>query len=407
MRGSLEDGRPRLAVVVSHPIQHFAPLYRELAAQGRVDLRVLFCCDWGVRAYHDPAFDRVVEWDVPLLEGYDHEFLPIVRRPREISFLEVDNPGVGARLEAFAPDVVLVHGYGCRTMWRAVSWARRNGALALLSSDSHAGRPTATWKRLLKRAIVGLFYRRLDGALAVGASNRAYHERFGLPAGRIFPAVLPVDGGRLLSRTGDRAQARKAVRESLGVPEGAVVALFCGNLTPWKRPGDFAEAIDRGAKVEPRLRGLVVGDGPERPAVESIARRADRRSLHLAGFVNQSEIGRYYAAADLLVLTSERDAHPLVVTEALFFGLPVVLSDRIGCIGPEDTARPGTNALVFPCGDVARLSALLVDLTRDPERRNGLGEGSRSIAPLHDAGEAARLLSNAVSTSLDRGCRID
>ncbi len=67
----------RLAMVVSHPIQHYAPMYREIAALAEVDLRVFFACRWGVDSYHDPEFGRAVQWDVPLTEGYDHEFLPI------------------------------------------------------------------------------------------------------------------------------------------------------------------------------------------------------------------------------------------------------------------------------------------------------------------------------------------
>jgi len=389
---SPRTGRP-------HPIQHFAPLYREVAAAGELDLRVFFCCDWGIKAYFDPLYGREVQWDVPLLEGYEHEFLPIRRRPRRTSFLEVDNPAIAARLDAFAPDALLVHGYGCRTMWRAVRWARRRGA-ALLSSDSHSGAPVAAWKRLLKRIVVGRFYRGLAGALAVGESNRAYHRLYGLPEARIFPGVFPADGRRLLAAVPDLGAARREVRSELGIPEEAVVALFCGNLTPWKRPTDFAVAVEAAG---PPIWGLVVGDGPERERVAAAAARSDR--VRLAGFVNQAAIPRYYAAADLLAVPSERDAHPLVVTEALFFGLPIVVSDAVGCIGPEDTAQVERNALVFPRGDVSALTRCLVELARDRERRARMGEASRAMAAGHDATAAARLLAGAVRATVRLGPR--
>ncbi len=393
--------RPRLALVVTHPIQHFAPLYREVAAAGEVDLRVFYCCDWGVKAYFDALYGREVEWDVPLLEGYEHEFLPIRRRPRRISFFEVDNPAVSDRLAALSPDAVLVHGYGCRTMWRAVQWAGEHGVPALLSSDSHAGAPVAAWKRPLKALFVGRFYARLDGALAVGQSNRAYHRRYGLPEERIFPGVLPVDGGRLLASVPEPAVARAELRRDLGIPEEAVVALFCGNLTPWKRPFDFVRAVQA---AEPRVWGLVVGDGPERPRVES-ALAEDRGRVRLAGFVNQSAIGRYYAASDLLVVPSERDAHPLVVTEALFFGLPVLISEAVGCIGSDDTARPGQNAEVFPVGRPEELARLLGRLTRDGAERARLGTASRALAPEQDAPHAARLLAIATRRVIEASPR--
>ena len=91
--------KPRLAVVLSHPIPNFAAWHRAVAAAGEIELKVLFCCDWGIAEYVDPQFGRAVRWDVPLLEGYDFEMLPIRRRPEKLRFREVDNPGVGEALD--------------------------------------------------------------------------------------------------------------------------------------------------------------------------------------------------------------------------------------------------------------------------------------------------------------------
>ena len=114
----------RLAVVISHPIQHFAPLFRELARVSGLEVRVFYCCDWGVRDYVDVGFNQVVTWDVPLLEGYDHQFLPIRRRPTELTYWQVDNPAIEDRLDDYQPHAIWVHGYSHRTCHRAVHWAR-------------------------------------------------------------------------------------------------------------------------------------------------------------------------------------------------------------------------------------------------------------------------------------------
>ena len=108
----------RMAAVVSHPIQHFAPMFRDLAQTPGLDLKVFYCCRWGVETYRDPGFGRDVIWDVPLLDGYAHEFLPIRRPPKSLGFREIDNPQVAERLEAFDPAVVWIHGYAQRTSWR-------------------------------------------------------------------------------------------------------------------------------------------------------------------------------------------------------------------------------------------------------------------------------------------------
>ena len=75
-RGGTESRAPlRLAYVVSHPIQYQAPLLRQLAEDGEVDVTVLFLSDLSTRATATGLWDEV-ESDVPLLEGYRHWFLP-------------------------------------------------------------------------------------------------------------------------------------------------------------------------------------------------------------------------------------------------------------------------------------------------------------------------------------------
>ena len=80
---------------------------------------------------------------------------------------------------------------------------------------------------------------------------------------------------------------------------------------------------------------LLVGDGVERGAMEEFSQRQGIRNSVVTGFVNQSSIPAYYAAAEVTAITSFRDPHPLLVTEGVSFGLPVIVSDRVGCIGPS------------------------------------------------------------------------
>ena len=73
--------RVRLAYLVSHPIQYQAPLLRRIAEEPEIDLTVFFGSDFSVRGYRDEGFGVGVKWDIPLLDGYRHEFLPQVARP--------------------------------------------------------------------------------------------------------------------------------------------------------------------------------------------------------------------------------------------------------------------------------------------------------------------------------------
>jgi glycosyltransferase involved in cell wall biosynthesis len=395
----------RLAVVVSHPIQHFAPWHREVARLEGIDLRVFFCCDWGLVEYTDPQFQMEIKWDVPLLEGYDHEFLPIDRRPARLGFWEVDNPAVGDALDRFNPDVTQVFGYARRTNWRVSAWSRRKGKPLMLYSDSNLSRKVPLWKRIPKEIIVRYFYSRVDGALFVGDNNFQYHRYYGLPTDRLFPGVLPIDRDRLTGAISDRKAARRDMRRKLGIPDDAFVLMFCGKYVPHKRPLDLVAAAWEVAKSGKAVWSLLVGDGPERGAIESFCAQEGVRNSTLTGFVNQSKIADYYAASDAIAVTSSQDAHPLVVSEGASFGLPVIVSDKVGCIGASDVARPGLNAVIYPCGDRRRLERAIESLCLDKDLYGKMSTASVKISEAQDVRVAARALAEAATALKEMGPR--
>jgi glycosyltransferase involved in cell wall biosynthesis len=101
---------------------------------------------------------------------------------------------------------------------------------------------------------------------------------------------------------------------------------------------------------------LFLGDGPLRSDVETELRLLNVRG-EVVGFINQSALGEYYAAADLLVVPSDQETWGLVANEIMACGKPVVASDRVGCA--YDLLNGGTNegltGAIYPCGDVAAL----------------------------------------------------
>jgi glycosyltransferase involved in cell wall biosynthesis len=385
----------RLAIVVSHPIQHFAPWHREVARLSQIELRVFFCCDWGVGDYFDRDFKSTFKWDIPLLEGYEHEFLPIRRRPTTLNYRQVDNPEVQSSLDRFAPDVVKVFGYTYRTNWRVAQWTKRKQKPLLLYSDSNGRAQTPGWKRIAKQTIVSRFYSKVDGALFVGDNNFAYHRRFGLPQERLFAGTLPVDGEKLLNSVPDPARTRREIREKHGIPQDAFVVILCGKYTANKRPIDLVAAAFALRQRGLPLWALLVGEGPFRPEIEKFCRRENISNATLTGFVNQSLIPRYYASADALAVTSQIDNHPLVISEAAVFSLPVVVSDQVGCIGPRDTARPGVNATTYPCGDRLRLAEAIAELWEDKRLYHKMSLAAAKIAKTQDIRIAAKHLEAA------------
>src|SRR6185503_10281762 len=103
---------PKLAVLNTHPIQYFAPLYRRLAQEPDLDLTVYFCSRQGLDEYLDEGFGERFKWDTSLLDGYRHKFLPNLRRRDQVTgFLSLINFGIIRELRRNRYDALLVNGH--------------------------------------------------------------------------------------------------------------------------------------------------------------------------------------------------------------------------------------------------------------------------------------------------------
>jgi glycosyltransferase involved in cell wall biosynthesis len=144
------------------------------------------------------------------------------------------------------------------------------------------------------------------------------------------------------------------VRAAFGLPAEDFVILFAGKLEAKKRPDDVLRAA---ARLGPGVSVLCVGTGPLEEACRATAGQLGVR-VAWAGFLNQSEIGRAYAAADCLVLPSTwGETWGLVVNEALATGLPCVVSDQVGCA--PDLIEDGVTGYQYRMGQVEELAAAL------------------------------------------------
>ncbi|MDB4990630.1 MAG: hypothetical protein JWN04_5808 [Myxococcaceae bacterium] len=374
--------KTRIAIVVSHPIQHFAPLYRQLALQPDIELKVFFCSRLGLDAYVDPGFGVEFRWETNLLEGYESEFLDSASRLKSLNFWDAYSADLPARLDHFKPDVVQVYGYAHRIALQALLWCGLHRVPALLMSDSELVHSRPLPVRVAKRLVLPAIYRAVTGFLTIGDNNELYLRHYGVDRQQMFRSPYPTDDALFLATRSKLAEVRRARRKALGIDESAFVSVFVGKLIDRKRPADLIAATRLSAKRTglPMI-ALFVGDGALRDSLEAqVAAEAAGESVRFAGFINQTDLPSMYAAADVVAHPADNDPHPIAVTEGVLMGLPVVVSDRIGSVGPTDTVRPQQNGYVFPTGDVSAFAAALGELATDPLLRQRMGEASRRIA---------------------------
>jgi len=163
-----------------------------------------------------------------------------------------------------------------------------------------------------------------------------------------------------------------------GVPPDARVIGFVGRLSPEKAVGDAIAALPR---LPDDVVLCIVGEGPEEGALRAEARRRNlEKRVVFAGY--SREVGRYMASFVGLVLTSRREALPVVLREAAAIGLPVVAAD-VG--GVREIVVPRETGLLYPSGDVDGLVRAIRSLLDDPSRAATMGCAARErVARLFD-----------------------
>jgi glycosyltransferase involved in cell wall biosynthesis len=362
----------RLAVLSSHPIQYYGPLFRRLAK--RVDLEVFFAHRATPVEQGRAGFGTEFDWDIDLTSGYAHTFLTNrAKVPRTDQFWGCDTPDIGEQLRKGRFDALLVHGWHLKTYLQGVIAAKRIGLPVMVRGDSHLDTPRSKLKHAAKELAFPHFLRLFDVALYVGDKSRAYYRHYRYPDKQLFFSPHCVDTVHFKSLATPTARAE--LRSQLRIAASAPVLLFAGKLVPFKRPLDLIAAAATRRVHDKCAEVLVVGDGELRASISEAARRTDV-PVHLVGFYNQSRMPAAYAAADVLVLPSSgRETWGLVANEALACGRPIIVSDACGCA--SDLTADGTAGRVFPVGNVAALSDAISDVLSDPPSRRGIETTAR------------------------------
>jgi glycosyltransferase involved in cell wall biosynthesis len=265
-------------------------------------------------------------------------------------------------------DACLVNGWYLKSYLQAVRACRQLGIPVLMRGDSHLKTRRHPLVRIGKHLPYRWLLGRVDAHLYVGEANRRYLRHYGVRPERLFFAPHFVDNGRFAAaaRCARSSGDAQTLRHRMGADPGTRICLFAGKLIEKKRPADFVDAIARLQQEGVPVLGAVVGSGP---LAETLAERTLARGARISffGFRNQTQIPACYAAADCLVLPSDgRETWGLVVNEAMACGVPVVVSDAVGC--GEDLVDSLTGS-TYPVGQVGALAdqlrRLLLRLDRE------------------------------------------
>jgi glycosyltransferase involved in cell wall biosynthesis len=188
------------------------------------------------------------------------------------------------------------------------------------------------------------------------------------------------------------------VRDLLGIPLEARVVGFVGRLTCDKGLPELLEAFDTILEAEPEAYLLLVGwfDAAEDALCPGLRKRIENHPrIHFTGFV--ADTAPYYRAMDVMVLATWREGFPNVVLEAAASCVPVVTTSSTGS---RDSVVPEVTGLLIPPGNSEAISEAVLNLLRDPTRRQRMGEAARAWVVEHFANERVLGLITAFYKSL-------
>jgi glycosyltransferase involved in cell wall biosynthesis len=162
----------------------------------------------------------------------------------------------------------------------------------------------------------------------------------------------------------------ESVRDELGVPVENFLAVLVASLRPEKRIDVFIRAIQTAARRDSRISGIVVGGGPESGRLSDLV--DDDGPIRLIG--HRSDVADILGAADVVCLSSDAEASPMTILEAMSAGKPVVATDVGGIYEAVINEETG---LLVPARDAGAFASALLRLASDPSLAGRMGEAAR------------------------------
>ena len=289
-------------------------------------------------------------------------------------------------LEQANPDVVAVNGWNNFGSLAAANCCVRRGIpMVVMSESARQDEPRTWWKEMIKRQIVDLY----SAALVGGQRHVEYLVELGMPRDRIFTGYDVVDNAYFARRAVEIQNSKFEILRKYGLPENYFLAsarfIEKKNLPglirayeEYRQTSEVGRQRSEVGKERAPWDLVILGGGPLKADLcRLISDLRLHAHVHLPGFKQYDELPVYYALAKAFVHASTTEQWGLVVNEAVASGLPVIVSERCGCV-PELVRG---NGFTFDPIDERELPSRLLQIASlsDDERRS-LGDASYRIA---------------------------
>lgn len=368
----------KIAVVVSHPIQHFCPQYVSFSENKELELKVFFGSTLGYQSYIDVNFQKEISWGNLQLDKFEHIFLNDGRLIQTDKNL--DAPELEKELAIFEPAMVITYGYFQKLQRRAHRWSIENKIPIAYISDSELRHKQSWVKTILKQFFLRRYFSKIDYFLTVGNANEAYYRKYGVGNEKFVRMNFPIDLVAYEKLFLKKAFLREEIRTKYQISQADIVISVVGKLVDWKNQDHIIDALKILEAEGLFIHLFILGSGKMKDEWEMKARDLRNSKVFFTGFVDIEDLPAYYAATDIYVHPASLEPHSIGISEAIFMGCPVILSDRCGSYGESDDVQQGRNGLVYEFGNIPKLADKIKMLAMDKKMRREFSIHSHEIA---------------------------
>jgi glycosyltransferase involved in cell wall biosynthesis len=368
----------KIAIVVSHPIQHFCPQYVSFAQHENIQLKVFFGSALGYRKYLDENFKHEISWGNLQLDQFDHVFLngdEVIQADKNL-----DSASLERELSIYAPDCIIQYGYFQQLQKRAYRWAIKNKVALAYISDSELRQQRNKLKDWIKSILIRRHFSKINYFLTVGDANEEFYAKHGVTANKMLRMHFPIDLQQYETAYSQKGELDQQIRNQYAIEEDAVILLVVGKLVSWKSQDHIIDAMKVLEEQGYTTHLFMLGSGEKQETWIEKSKELKKSKVYFPGFVSIELLPSFYAACDIYLCPAAIEPHSIAISEAIYMGCPVVVSNRSGSYGPEDDVKEAENGRVFPFGDIQFLAAVLKKLIVDEEERRFFSYNSHQRA---------------------------
>jgi glycosyltransferase involved in cell wall biosynthesis len=362
---------------------YFQPVFKEFARQ--FPDTTVFTGEWpGYLPGYETAFR------LQLLEGV--RFVSVEADPMGYGKGYIwAPPNIIGKLLRFRPGVVIVGGFNLWAVYAAILKLFLRYRMVLFWDGNSPG---TVFERNRARVWIRKWLgRSMDACISNTVPGVEYLQRgVGIPAGKIFQAPFQVPAPEVLNMNPVNLQKLEDVRRPM--------FLYVGRLLKGKGIHKLLEAchllIERGMD---QFSVVLVGDGADAGEFKRQASELGLdRNVHWMGAHAYEQLGSFYATCDIFVLPSLEDCRPMVVSEAMSFGKPILCSRYTDL---TDIVHHGENGFIFDAQKPDEIAGYMARLLEQPELIAAQGARSREIIAPFNPRQAAESLAKAVLQALE------